>query len=103
MTEIDPSLIIKDGDFLYYRGDKYRKVEPPRMELMYKASTFIVDYNKKTYYRIEKENLPPVWYRRSKTDDGSHKLVHINDKETERLLEMMYLADVYVNLENKNE
>ena len=93
--EIDPTQIIKDGNFLYYRGEKYEKVkEPPKMELLFKASTHIIDYNKQTYYRIEKENLPPVWYRRSKTDEGSHKLVHITDKETERLLELMYLGDV---------
>lgn len=94
MEEIDPSLIIKDNDCIYYFGIKYKRVEPPKMELLFKASTHIIDYNKQTYYRIEKENLPPVWYRRSKTDEGSHKLVHITDKETGRLLELMYLGDV---------
>ena len=27
MTEIDPSLILKDGDAIYFRGVKYQKVE----------------------------------------------------------------------------
>ena len=30
MTEIDPSHILKSGDFLYYRGIKYQKVEQPK-------------------------------------------------------------------------
>jgi hypothetical protein len=30
MTEIDPSLIYKGEDFIYYYGEKYQKVEPPK-------------------------------------------------------------------------
>jgi hypothetical protein len=30
MTEIDPSLITKDGDDIYFRGEKYKKVEEPK-------------------------------------------------------------------------
>jgi hypothetical protein len=29
-TEIDPSLITKDGDNIYFRGEKYKKVEEPK-------------------------------------------------------------------------
>lgn len=28
--EIDPSHILKSGDFLYYHGEKYQKVEAPK-------------------------------------------------------------------------
>ena len=30
MTEIDPSVILKDGDVIYFRGVKYQKVEKPK-------------------------------------------------------------------------
>jgi hypothetical protein len=30
MTKIDPSRIIKDGDNIYFRGEKYKKVEEPK-------------------------------------------------------------------------
>ena len=30
MTEIDPSLIYKGEDFIYYYGEKYQKVETPK-------------------------------------------------------------------------
>jgi hypothetical protein len=30
MTEIDPSVILKDGDCIYFRGVKYQKVEEPK-------------------------------------------------------------------------
>jgi hypothetical protein len=30
MTEIDPSLILKSGDCIYYHGIKYQKVEEPK-------------------------------------------------------------------------
>ena len=30
MTEIDPSLILKDKDCIYFHGEKYQKVEPPK-------------------------------------------------------------------------
>jgi hypothetical protein len=30
MTEIDPSRIIKDGDNIYFLGEKYQKVEEPK-------------------------------------------------------------------------
>lgn len=30
MMEIDPSHILKSGDFLYYHGEKYQKVEAPK-------------------------------------------------------------------------
>ena len=30
MTEIDPSLILKDGDCIYFHGEKYQKVEEPK-------------------------------------------------------------------------
>jgi len=30
MTKIDPSLITKDGDDIYFRGEKYKKVEEPK-------------------------------------------------------------------------
>jgi len=30
MTEIDPSLILKDGDAIYFHGVKYQKVEEPK-------------------------------------------------------------------------
>jgi hypothetical protein len=29
-NEIDPSLILKDGDNIYFRGEKYQKVEEPK-------------------------------------------------------------------------
>ena len=28
-TEIEPQQIIKDGDYIYFRGEKYQKVKPP--------------------------------------------------------------------------
>ncbi len=28
-TEIEPNQIIKDGDYIYFRGEKYQKVETP--------------------------------------------------------------------------
>lgn len=28
-TELEPQQIIKDGDYIYYRGEKYQKVKPP--------------------------------------------------------------------------
>ena len=30
MTEIDPSVILKDGDCIYFRGVKYQKVGEPQ-------------------------------------------------------------------------
>jgi hypothetical protein len=30
MTEIDPSHITKEGDDIYFRGEKYKKVEEPK-------------------------------------------------------------------------
>ena len=30
MTEIDPSVILKDGDCIYFRGIKYKRVEEPK-------------------------------------------------------------------------
>ena len=30
MTEIDPSLILKDGDCIYFHGEKYQKVVEPK-------------------------------------------------------------------------
>lgn len=30
MTELDPSLILKSGDCIYYHGIKYQKVEQPK-------------------------------------------------------------------------
>ena len=30
MTEIDPSLILKDKDCIYFHGEKYQKVETPK-------------------------------------------------------------------------
>ena len=30
MTEIDPSLILKDKNCIYFHGEKYQKVEPPK-------------------------------------------------------------------------
>ncbi len=30
MTKIDPSLITKDEDNIYFRGEKYKKVEEPK-------------------------------------------------------------------------
>jgi len=30
MTEIDPSRIIKEGDTIYFLGEKYQKVEEPK-------------------------------------------------------------------------
>jgi hypothetical protein len=30
MTKIDPSRITKDGDNIYFRGEKYKKVEEPK-------------------------------------------------------------------------
>jgi predicted MPP superfamily phosphohydrolase len=30
MNEIDPSLILKDGDCIYFHGEKYQKAEPPK-------------------------------------------------------------------------
>jgi hypothetical protein len=30
MTEIDPSLILKYDDHIYYHGEKYQKVEQPK-------------------------------------------------------------------------
>lgn len=35
MTEIDPTLILKDKDCIYYRGEKYQKVEKPKAETLY--------------------------------------------------------------------
>ena len=35
MDEIDPSLILKDKDCIYYRGVKYQKVEKPKPETLY--------------------------------------------------------------------
>jgi predicted small secreted protein len=29
-TEIEPQHIIKDGDYIYFRGEKYQKVETPQ-------------------------------------------------------------------------
>jgi hypothetical protein len=29
-TEIEPNQIIKDGDYIYFRGEKYQKVETPQ-------------------------------------------------------------------------
>ena len=28
-TELEPQHIIKDGDYIYFRGEKYQKVKPP--------------------------------------------------------------------------
>ena len=28
-TELEPQQIIKDGDYIYFRGEKYQKVKPP--------------------------------------------------------------------------
>ena len=36
MTEIDPSVILKDGDCIYFRGEKYQKVEKPKPKTLYK-------------------------------------------------------------------
>jgi hypothetical protein len=30
MDEIDPSVILKDGDCIYFRGEKYQKIEEPK-------------------------------------------------------------------------
>ncbi len=35
MTEIDPSLILKDKDCIYYHGVKYQKVEKQKPETLY--------------------------------------------------------------------
>ena len=35
MTEIDPSLILKDGDVIYFRGVKYQRVEKPKPDTLY--------------------------------------------------------------------
>ena len=35
MTEIDPSVILKDGDCIYFRGEKYQKVEPSKPTTLY--------------------------------------------------------------------
>ena len=35
MTEIDPSVILKDGDCIYFRGEKYQKVEKPKPTTLY--------------------------------------------------------------------
>ena len=37
MTEIDPSVILKDGDCIYFRGVKYQKVEEPKPKTLYEA------------------------------------------------------------------
>ena len=29
-TELEPQQIIKDGDYIYFRGEKYQKVESPQ-------------------------------------------------------------------------
>lgn len=35
MTEIDPSVILKDGDCIYFRGVKYQRVEKPKPTTLY--------------------------------------------------------------------
>jgi len=35
MTEIDPSLILKYDDHIYYHGEKYQKVEKPKPTTLY--------------------------------------------------------------------
>jgi hypothetical protein len=35
MDEIDPTLILKDKDCIYYRGVKYQRVEQPKPETLY--------------------------------------------------------------------
>jgi hypothetical protein len=35
MTEIDPSVILKDGDCIYFRGVKYQRVEKPKSTTLY--------------------------------------------------------------------
>jgi hypothetical protein len=35
MTEIDPSVILKDGDCIYFRGVKYQRVEEPKPPTLY--------------------------------------------------------------------
>ena len=35
MNEIDPSVILKDGDCIYFRGVKYQKIEEPKPKTLY--------------------------------------------------------------------
>jgi hypothetical protein len=96
MQQIDPTQIIKDGNFLYYRGEKYQKVkEPPKMELERTGKVSILFYDNKTYYRIEYDDAfkYTVWWRRSKQDNTS-QLTMITDKEIVKLLDEMYSTDV---------
>ena len=37
MTEINPSVILKDGDCIYFRGVKYQRVEKPKPTTLYEA------------------------------------------------------------------
>lgn len=34
-SQIDPSLIIKDGDYIWFHGEKYEKIVPPKPQTLY--------------------------------------------------------------------
>lgn len=33
--KIDPSLILKDGDYIWFHGEKYEKIVPPKPQTLY--------------------------------------------------------------------
>jgi hypothetical protein len=93
MTELDPAHIIKDKDYIYYRGTKYKKVkEPPKMEFSFGGKFEVVSYNGMVYYRLE---FPDefYWYKRKYSDEGV-LMVAITDGETYRLLEGLWFNEV---------
>lgn len=94
MTEqLDPVHIIKDGNVLYYRGEKYQKVkEPPKMEFSFGGKFEVVSYNGVVYFRLE---FPDefCWYKKKYSDEGV-LMVAITDGETCRLLEGLWFNEV---------
>jgi hypothetical protein len=69
----------------------------PKMSLENEGKFEVVSYNDEIYYRLEYPT-DVIWYKRKEKLDGI-LLKQITDAETKRLLEMMYLADVYVKKE----
>ena len=93
MTEIDPSVILKDGDCIYFCGVKYQRVEPPKMTFELGGKFEIVYYFGSVYYRLELNDGGHTWYMKKEELEGSF-LKQITDGETHRLLEGLWFNQV---------
>ena len=68
----------------------------PKMELLKDGSVYCVDYNNTTYYRQHYRHSDGwiKWWRQN--DDGT-QLTRVDDRETFRLLEQLFAADISAN------